>query len=105
MVWLWRREDAGSDFHRELQNAVFMDPLVRFFGEQLMAVRLEATEHAEAVAGILEAERVRRPTWPLLLVYDTEGRVKTTLQGDWTARKLAGALRRVAPERRAPEDR
>jgi predicted esterase len=85
------RDDALA---KRLQNEIFMDGAVRYFGEQLQAVKLEHSAETEKLG-------VKQP--PAVVVLKKDGKVKKVLQGKITPRSLASALRSVAPTKRAPK--
>jgi predicted esterase len=96
LVYVFSRDDAASEDAKALQNETFLDPTVRFLGEQLACVKLEKDADAEAVAGLGVKET------PAAVVLDRKGQVKKVLAGDVSARKLASALKSVAPLKSPP---
>lgn len=105
LVWLWRKEDTVHPLDVQLQSQIFMDAEIRFLGAQLQAVRLEAGTHATAIQALHAAAKIKKPVWPTLVVLDPKGKVKKVFAGKVTTRKLASALRRVAPKKKLPDAR
>jgi len=95
IVYVWSAGDAAKPEAKELQNEVLMDPLVRHYGNQLAAVKLEASSEAAKGLGVTAT--------PAIAVLDREGAVKKLLAGKVTAKALASALRAVAPDPKAPK--
>jgi predicted esterase len=96
IVYVWSPDDAGKPEAKELQNEVLMDPLVRHYGNQLAAVKLEAGDPV--------ATKLGATATPAIVVLDREGAVKKLLMGKVTPKALAAALRSVAPDARPPKD-
>jgi predicted esterase len=95
LLYAFDAGDADDPIARALQNEVLMDPDVRFFGEQLQAVKLDLSQHREA----LEALGVK--TTPAVVVLAKDGKPKKVLEGkSLKASKVASALKSVAPEKR-----
>jgi hypothetical protein len=90
-LWLWSPEDAESEDARAFQHEVLLDPDVREYGNRLACVRLPATPEL--------LERFELETTPAVVVLDEDGDVKQTFGGRIATRKLASALRSVAPRR------
>ncbi|MCK6460085.1 MAG: hypothetical protein L6Q95_09355 [Planctomycetes bacterium] len=95
LLYVWSPDDAAKPEARELQNEILMDPLVRHYGNQLVAVKLEAGDPVAAKLGVTAT--------PAIAVLDKEGAVKKLLAGRITAKALAGALRSVAPDAKPPK--
>jgi predicted esterase len=93
LVYAWSPGDAEKPEAKELQNHVLMDPLVRHYGNQLKAVKLEAGDRTAAL-GV--------KTTPAVAVLDRVGSVKKVLEGKIKASALASALRSVAPDKGKP---
>jgi len=90
LVYVWSKEDRAP----EVQNDVLMDPLVRHYGNQIPAVKLEKGPATEKL-GVKET--------PALLVLDKKGGVKKLYAGDKIKASLvAKALRSVAPDKSKP---
>ncbi len=96
IVYVWSPEDAAKPEAKELQNEILMDPLVRHYGNQLAAVRLEVIDPVATKLGATAS--------PAIVVLDKDGVVKKLLAGKVTAKALAGALRSVAPDGKPPKD-
>jgi predicted esterase len=79
---------------KRLQNEIFMDGAVRFFGNQLQAVKLEHSAETEKL-GVKAA--------PAIVVLKKDGSVKKVVAGKTSARSLAAALKSVAPKKRMPK--
>ncbi|MHC4549071.1 MAG: hypothetical protein ACYTEZ_09855 [Planctomycetota bacterium] len=79
---------------RKLQNQVFMDPVVRHFGNQLKAVRLDLGD---------ESARYGVKSTPAVAVIKKDGTLKKLFSGKIKARSLASALRSVAPHKKMPK--
>jgi len=89
-VYVWSMEDQAP----HVQNEIFMDRLVRHYGGQNPAVKMQMGEEAKRL-GVTET--------PALVVLDEKGKVKKLYEGDkLTAKRVAGALRLIAPNRRKP---
>ena len=97
-VWSKDADEKERELTRELQHDVFFDRTVRFFADQLIAVKLEKDAAAELIA----EEKIR--SVPAIVVFEPGGkRVDKILEGKLAAGKLAGALRGVAREKRPPK--
>jgi predicted esterase len=97
LVYAFQESDAQSAKAKSLQNVLLMDPLVRHYGNQLKAVKLDYAKHREA----LEALGVKAT--PALVVLSRSGKVKKVLGAkSLKARKIASALKSVAPNKKAP---
>ena len=79
---------------KALTNSVLMDPLVRHYGKQLEALMMDVGDESAAL-GVKET--------PAIAVLDKTGKLKKLLSGKIKARKLASALRSVAPNKRKPK--
>ena len=92
--------DVGDlEATRMLQTDVFMDPVVRFFGEQLHPTKLDAKTHGERLAGFGVT------SYPAVVVLDKDGKPKKVLEAKTLQeRKIVSALRSAAPERKKPKD-
>ncbi len=92
------KNDAQSDVAKTLQNLTLMDPLVRWYGNQLEAVKLDWDEHTEA----LQALGVKET--PSVVVLKKDGTPKRVLgpKSLKKARKIASALKSVAPNKKKP---
>lgn len=99
LVYVFSAADRDKPHARQLSNEVLMDPLVRHYGSQLQAVRLDAAEHGE----VLEALGVEQT--PALVVLDRHGEPQKVLQGEkaFKERAVASALKAVAPNKKKPE--
>jgi len=95
IVYVWSPDDASKPEAKELQNGVLMDPLVRHYGKQLAAVKLELSDPVATKLGVTAS--------PAIVVLDKEGAVKKLLLGKITAKALASALRSVAPDAKPPK--
>jgi dienelactone hydrolase len=96
ILYVWGPDDAAKPEAKELQNEVLMDPLVRHYGNQLAAVKLEMGDDVATKLGVTVS--------PSVAVLDRAGAVKKLLAGKVTAKALAAALRSVAPDSRPPKD-
>jgi len=97
VVYAFHPDDAESPIAKKLQGEVLMDPLVRHYGAQLQAVKLNFAEHGVA----LEALGVK--TTPALVVLTKKGKPKKVLSAkSLKARKIASALKSVAPNKKPP---
>lgn len=94
LVYVYSPDDQDNPDARSLQNEVMLDRMVRHYGEQLAAVRLEHDEET-AKLGVKQT--------PAVVVADRTGKVKKVLQGKIKARSLASALRSVAPNKKRPK--
>jgi predicted esterase len=97
LVYAWSDAEAEPDAGRELQNEVFMDPAVRFYGAQIPCVKLRFEDHRAA----LEALGVKSA--PAVVVLDVKGAPKKVLVPPFKAKNFAAALRPVAPDKNLPE--
>ena len=98
LAYWFSSDDKSSDEAKTLQNDVLQDRLVRHFGNQLQAWKLDRTKHPDAFAA------PKLTSTPAVVVYDRSGKVKKVLQGRITAKALGSALRSVARDRRVPKD-
>jgi hypothetical protein len=96
IVYVWSPDDASKPEAKELQNEVLMDPLVRHYGKQLAAVKLELVDPVAQKLGVTAS--------PAVVVLDKEGAVKKLLAGKISAKALAGALKSVAPDGKPPKN-
>ncbi len=87
---------TDDDHSRHLQNAAFMDPLVRHYGTQLQAVKLPFADHAATY---------KAKKGPAIIALNVSGKVKKKIEGKISARKVASALRSVAPNKKKPDSR
>jgi len=97
LVYAWSETDAEAGAGRDLQNSVFMNPAVRFYGAQIPCVKLRLEDHRAA----LEALGVKAA--PAVAVLDLKGAPKKVLGPPFKAKNLAAALRPVAPDKNLPE--
>jgi predicted esterase len=99
LVYLWSTEDADKPHAKALQNTAFMDGLVRHYGGQLQAVKLDAAARADAMASWKIKET------PAVVVLKKDGTLKKALFGasKLTAKRIASALKSVAPNKKKPE--
>jgi predicted esterase len=95
ILYVWSADDAAKPEAKELQNQVLMDPLVRHYGSQLAAVKMEINDEAKAL-GVTAT--------PAIVVLDREGEVKKLLQGKIGEKPLASGLRSVAPDSKPPKE-
>lgn len=96
IVYVWSMDDAAKPEAKELQNETLMDPLVRHYGNQLAAVKLELVDPVATKLGVTAT--------PALVVLDKDGAVKKLLATKITSKALASALRSVAPDAKPPKD-
>ena len=99
VVLAYHADDKDKPLAKELTNEILMDSLVRHYGQQLEAVKLDYAEHKEA----LEALGVTQT--PALLVLKADGKPKEVLQDakKLKLRKIITALKSVAPDKKKPE--
>jgi len=98
LVYVFAEGDAAKPAMRVLQQEVFLDPAVRFFGQQLARVRLDRAKHADT------ATRLGVTATPALVVLDHRGKVKAVhAEGKLTPGRVVKSLRQVAPRRRMPK--
>jgi predicted esterase len=95
LVYAWSPDDTAKPEAKALQNEVLMDPLVRHYGSQLAAVKLEAGDPVAVKLGVTAT--------PAIAVLDREGNVRKLLQGKIAAKALAAALKSVAPDAKPPK--
>jgi len=97
LLYAYQAGDAGKPVARRLQNEILMDPLVRHYGNQLKAVKLDFAQHTAA----LQALGVKET--PALVVLKRSGSVKKVLGPKaLKERKIASALKSVAPNKKPP---
>lgn len=94
------KADVDKPEAKMLQNEVFHDLDVRHYGRQLEAVKLEWP----AAQAELELRKIKLKETPAVVVLKRDGKIKKVLQGKIKARKLASALKSVAPDRSKPLD-
>lgn len=87
-------DDAAA---KELENDLFRDPSVQFFGRQLVALMAQR----DVLDGALAAAKVK--SVPAVVVFDASGKVKNVLTAPFKAKSLASALKAVAPEKKQPK--
>ncbi len=98
-VWLYVYDaegDRGSKEARRIQEVVFMHPLVRHFGNQLPAVKMDRND-----AGLPEGLKIKKT--PAVAIFDSKGRLKKLYEGKVKAKQLAASLRKRAPDPRMPK--
>ena len=96
-IYAYQASDAEKAVAKSLQNVALMDPLVRHYGNQLRPVKLDFAKHREA----LEALGVK--STPALVVLSRKGKPKKVLgEKSLKARKIASALKSVAPNKKPP---
>ena len=94
LIYYFHPDDKDQPEAKKLQNEVLMDPLVRHYGKQIHAVKMQFDEDA-AQYGVKQS--------PAVVVLDRTGKVKKALQGKIKAKALASALRSVAPNKKRPK--
>jgi predicted esterase len=99
MIYAYDGKAKDDALARTLQDEVFMDPLVRWYGGQIPCVKLEAGAHHDDLAAL------GVKTYPAVVVLDKHGKPRKVLEGkrDLSARHVAKALRGVVPDRKRPE--
>jgi predicted esterase len=95
--YFYSKGDAEKKEARALQNEVFFDRYVRFFGEQLVAVKLEREQHEDLFA------ELGLKTTPAVAVLDPSGKVTKKFEKKFKAKSLASALRKHAKQKRPPK--
>ncbi len=90
--------EAKDEETKELQGETFMDPIVRFYGNQLQAVKLDKKAAEEQLADY----RVKLDELPAVIVLSRTAKSHKLLSGRISARKLQSALKKVAPEKKHP---
>lgn len=99
-VFLYAYDSAAEDHTvtKELQTRMFMDPLVRHFGGQLLPTKLDAKTEATRLEGYGVT------SYPAIILLKPDGTVKKLLEGkNLQQRKVLAALRSLAPDRKKPE--
>jgi len=96
VVYVWSPDDKSKPEARALQSETLMDPLVRHYGNQLGAVKLEAGDPVATKLGVTAT--------PAIVVLDKGGDVKKLLAGKFSAKSLAAALKSVAPDSKPPRN-
>jgi len=98
LVYVYSQEDADSDVARRVQNEVLFDPLVRHYGRQAVAVKIDR----EAQPDLCRELGVTQT--PAALVLDADGEPQALLEGKRVkASTLAKRLRKVAADRKPPK--
>jgi hypothetical protein len=87
------RHPENEDAKR-VEHEVFFDPRVRFFGRQLVPVKVDVEIEPESFA----AYGFKRT--PAFVLLNADGTVAGKLEGEVTADDLAKALRKLAPMKR-----
>ncbi len=95
-LWVYGDGDAESEDALAVQRDVFLDGRVRFLASQLACVRLDASQQAGRLASFDVTSA------PALVVLDTKGRVVKSFTSGFSPRKVAAALKKVAPRRKPP---
>lgn len=99
MLYAYDSDVGDLEATRLLQTDVFMDPLVRFFAEQLLPTKLDAKEHGERLAGFGVT------SYPAIVLLDKTGKPKKVFEGKTLKqRKILAGLRSLAPDRKKPKD-
>ena len=99
-VYFWSEKDAEAEDAdgRRVQNEVFFDPLVRLFGRQIVALKLEREKHED----LFEAFRLKET--PAVVVLDEDFEKDKEFQ---TAKikemSLAKAFRKYAKDKSVPK--
>jgi predicted esterase len=97
LVYVYRASDRENPLAQRLQNVTLMDRMVRHYGTQLQAVKLEFAAH-EATLRALGVEDA-----PCVLVLNKDGKPKKLVKArSLKARKLAAAFKSVAPNKKPP---
>lgn len=99
-VYVWSKDADAAEIERTrvLQNEAFFDHVLRRFGDQLVAVRLE---RADAKA-LLEQAKVEAT--PAVIVLKKGGKeIQKAVSGDVSAKALVPLLRSVAPDPEMPK--
>jgi dienelactone hydrolase len=98
LLYFYSKEDGENEQARRVQNEVFFDRYVRHFGSQLVAIKLERAEHED----LFEELRLRATPAIAVLAHDFD--VSKSFEGKRIkASSLAGALRKIAPDKRVPK--
>ena len=99
LVYLWHADDQDKAHAKALQNEALMADLVRHYGNQLQAVKLNAATQAEAMG------KWRVTETPAIVVLKKDGSLKKALFGakKLTAKRIASACKSVAPNKKKPE--
>lgn len=98
VAYFFQASDAERAEARDLQNRVLMDPLVRHYGAQLIAVKIDLA------AGSAQASALGVTGTPALALIGKDGKVSKTFTGKIPAKTLAAALRALAPDKKPPEN-
>lgn len=93
-----KQSDVENEEVKRVQRRVFFDPLVRRFGNRVIAVRLTRAENEELFASF------RLKSTPAIVVLDRNGKKKKILEGKKIKNTgLAKALRSVAKDQSMPK--
>lgn len=94
--YFWSKTDAEREDARAVQNEVFFHPLVRRFGSQLVAVKMEREQHEELFASLKLKET------PAVAVLKRDGKLSKSFAGTIKPTSLAKALRKWAKDKSVP---
>ncbi len=98
LLWFYTAADTEDAEARRVQQEVFFHPLVRRFGAQAVAVKLERTAHEALFASY------RLKKTPAVVVLKPDGSVAKALEGEAIKdTALAKALRDVVPDKSVPK--
>lgn len=97
-VYAYDAEATDSAAAKMLQTDVFMDPLVRHFGNQIHPTKLDKQTHGDRLAALGVT------SYPAILVLKADGKPKKVLQGKTLVeRKILAAIKSGAPNKKKPE--
>jgi dienelactone hydrolase len=97
-VYFWSKDDQENELAKRLQNEIFFDFLVRHFGSQLVAIKLERSANEELFSGFKLKET------PAVVVLKKDFKLSKAFAGKKIkASSLAGALRKYAKDKSIPK--
>jgi len=98
MVYVFSKKDGESAEARRVQNEVLFDPMVRHYGRQAIAVKLDREANAELIGELGVTET------PALVVLKPDGKVAVALAGKKVkAAGIAKELRKIAKDKKPPK--
>ena len=98
LVYVYDSSEEDDPQTKKLQNETFFDPKIRFYGRQLACCKIDR-------ANATLPEGIMIKTTPALLIYDSKGKLKKTLEGKIKAKTLAAALKSIVPIKKTPRQR
>jgi hypothetical protein len=98
LLYVYSADDADDAEARRVQNEVLLDPMVRHFGERVVALKLERKRHPDLIAAL------KLKGTPAVVALKPDFSVAKAFEGKKVkASALAKALRGVAKDRSMPK--